>query len=356
MATTGQYVRVGLANTYIQNHEASGNLIVTYSRDPKKFPMSRYVKYQPVKKTTGLYLEIKAEEAARIINSNLQDYYWADGADRPKRNEAEEFRYVEYRTKRYDFPWFLGKKAVDEADWPVTNLQQQVAAHKSMTARSIAVASLLQTEGNWDTGHYEAVTSISGVADNWDVSTSDEQNIKRSILYGIEKIQLDTFGMVNTEDLVLVMNPTTARRISTAPEIIDFIKQQQSAPAIIQGKDGGWNGEYGLPKYLHGVEILVESTFRISARAGATSQTKSYVLDDGNAFLLARPGSIEAVAGSGPSFSTVTMFTLEEMTVEQKDDVENRRLLGHVVDDYSVNMTASPSGFWFQSVYDTTSS
>jgi hypothetical protein len=80
------------------------------------------------------------------------------------------------------------------------------------------------------------------------------------------------------------------------------------------------------------------------------------VLDDGNAFLVARPGSIEAVAGSGPSFSTVTMFTLEEMTVEQKDDADNRRYVGHVVDDYDVVMTAAPSGFWFQSIYDTSSS
>ena len=351
---TGTYTSPGLANTYVRNHEASGGLVVWYSRDPKKFPLSRYVKYQPVKKTTGLYLRITAEESARIVNSDLQDYFWADGNDRPSREMTEDFRWEDYRTKRFDFPWKFGRKAVDEADFPLINITQQTAAHKAMVARTVKVATLLQTTGNWDSDHYKDVVDIDGVLDYWDVSTVAEANIERSITYGIEKIELDTFGMVSQEDLVLIMNPTTARRIAVSPEIKDFTKQQAGSPEQIQGK-APWVGKYGLPKYLFGVETMVENTFRITAKKGNATQTKTYCLDNGNVFLLARPGAVVSPI-SGPSFSTVTLFFLEEMTVEQKDDADNRRYVGHVVDDYDVVMTAAPSGFWFTSVYDTSSS
>ena len=351
----GSYVRPGLANTYVQSMDATGNLVIHYSRDPKSFPLARYAKYHPVKKTTGLYLQIKAEETARIINSNLADYLWEDGNDRPVRQEAEEFRLLDYRTQRYDFPWNFGKKTVEEADFPIVPIQQQVAAHKAMVARSLKAATLLQATGNYDTGHYAAVNDIDGVVDYWDVSTVDESNIKRSILYAIEKIEQDTFGMVKQEDLVLVMNPTTARRISTAPELLDFVKQQATAPGIVQGKDP-FIAKYGLPKYLHGVEVLVDNTFYISNRVGSSTQTKTYTIDNGKAVLLSRPGSIEAPAGGGPSFSSLTFFFLEEMTVEQKDDTDNRRISGHVVDDYALALTSPASTFLFTSIYDTSSS
>lgn len=351
----GPYVRPGLANTYVRSMDATGNLVIHYSRDPKSFPLARYAKYHPVKKTTGLYLQIKAEEAARIINSGLQDYIWYDGNDRPIRTEAEEFRLIDYRTERYDFPWAYGKKTIEEADFPVVPIQQQVQAHKAMVARTLKASTLLQNTSNYDAGHYAAVNDIDGVVDYWDVSTVDESNIKRSILYGIEQIEKDTFGMVKQEDLVLVMNPTTARRISTAPEILDFVKQQATAPGIVQGKDP-FIAKYGLPKYLHGVEVLVDNTFYISSRAEATTQTKTYCYSNGYAVLMARPGSIEAPAGGGPSFSSLTYFFLEEMTVEQKDDVDNRRISGHVVDDYAVALTSPASTFLFTACYDTSSS
>jgi len=351
---TGTYTAPGKTNTYVRNHEATGGLIVWYSQDPKKFPLSRYVKYQPVKKTTGLYLRIKAEECARVVNANVSDYLWEDGNDEPNLDLVEEFRWEDYRTKRFAIPWKYGYKAVDEADFPLVNISQHTAAHKAMVARTRKVSALLQTEGNWDTGHYRAINDIDGVVDYWDVSTVAEANIERSITYGVEKIVQDTFGMVNQEDLVLVMNPTTARRVAVSPEIKDFIKQQHLAPEVIQGK-ANWLGEYGLPKFLFGVETLVEKTFYISARAGASTQTKTYCLDNGNAFLLARPGAVTSPI-SGPNFSTVTLFFLEEMTVEQRNDIDNRRYRGRVVDDYDVVMTASPTAYWFQSVYDTSSS
>ena len=62
-----------------------------------------------------------------------------------------------------------------------------------------------------------------------------------------------------------------------------------------------------------------------------------------------RPGDLVA-PGSGPSFSTCMIFAYEEMTVETLRDTRNRRVEGHVVDDFSVVVTAPATGFLLTSV------
>lgn len=353
---TGTYALPGSVNTYVPDHDATGNLIVSFSRNPNKFPLAKYAQYRPVKKTTGLYLRIKAEECGRILNSNLADYVWADGQDAPKRPETEEFRYEDYRTKRYAYPWQLGDKAMEEADWPVDNVNERVCAQKSMTARTLKVLTAMQTTGNWDATHVSDVSSIETNSGSWEDSTSARQDIKRSITYAVELIAKDTFSVVEIADLNLVMNPLTARRIGTSQEIVEFVKQQSSAPGILSHTDAWILEQYGLPARLYGLPIVIEDTVRVSTRRGASTQTKSYPLANGEAFVLARPGSIEAAGGNGPSFSTVTCFLKEEMTTWRKNDPDNRRTDGRVVDDFDCVMTAPVSGYWFRNVSNAASS
>lgn len=354
---TGTWARPGLASTYLRNHEASGKLIVSFSQDPKSFPIARYAKYQTVTKDTGYYLRFRNDERARIRNADLRDFYWADGQKAPERDPTEDFRWEDYRTRRYIFPFGFGQKAVDQADFPLMNITQEMAAHQAMVGRTLKGATLLQTEAKWDldcSGHYSDVTSIDGVADYWDVSTVSEANIERSLMYALEKIEVDTFGRVQQKDLLLLMNPATARRIAVSPEIKDFVKQQSGAPEVIQGK-ASWIGEYGLPKYLFGFETLVERTFYIPENAGATTQTRTFCLDDGNAFLVSRPGAVTGSVGAS-AFSTLMYFFQEELTVMQKLDSDDRRYIGRVIEDYDVQLAAPRAGFWFQNVYNTSSS
>lgn len=350
---TGQYVRPGVGNTYVRNHEATGRLIISFSRAPKSFPLAKWCQYMKVDKTTGLYLRIKAEDCARVLNSNLAEFIWQDGGDRPKRPHMEQFRFESYFTNRYLFPWQLGYKAAKEADWPVTQVDKDVCAQQAMTARAYRAATVLQTEGNWDATHVASITSIEDVSGYWEDATSSNQDIKKSLTYAVELIEKDTFGKVTLKDLQLVINPRTARRMGTCQEIIDFVKQQPSAPQILAGSSDWLLEQYGLPARLYGLPVTIDNTVRVSTRRGASTQTKAYVVDDGNAFILARPGSIEASAGQGPSFSTVMAFLREEMTVEERDDAENRRVDGAVIDDFDIAMTAPVSGYWFQDVIDT---
>jgi len=89
----------------------------------------------------------------------------------------------------------------------------------------------------------------------------------------------------------------------------------------------------------------------VTSRKGATKAT-SYVLAADTPVIVARPGSLEGVEGA-PSFSTISIFSYEEMTVESKYDADNRKHKGRVVDDYGVVMTAPVTGFLFTGAVST---
>ena len=68
------------------------------------------------------------------------------------------------------------------------------------------------------------------------------------------------------------------------------------------------------------------------------------------AALVARVGALDAGVVGAPTFSTITCFEYENMTAETKDDPDNRRVKGRVVDDIDVEMTASASGYLITAV------
>jgi len=351
---TGTYSLPGAYNTYVQNPEATGNLIITFSRDPSRFALPKYAQYRPVTKSTGLYLRIKADECARIMDADLKDYVWADGADAPKQTHTEEFRYENYRATRYAYPMQLGNLAREEADWDIEGIHKAFNAQKAMTARTVKLVNSLETVANWDSSHVKWPHEMSDVY-SWEASTSSELAIKKSLQYAVEQILKSTRSHVRFNDLQLVMSPTTARKVACSQEIVDYVKQQPSAPDIIEGTKWGMD-MFGLPSKLYGLPVLLEETVKVTSAAGATTTTESFAMSEGNVFLLARPGGIEAVAGGGPSFSTVTIFFKEEMTVESKNDVDNRRWDHRVVDHFDAVMTAPVSGFFIRGVTETTDS
>jgi hypothetical protein len=343
---TGTYALPGGSNTYVKNHQATGNLVISYSRNPKDFPLNRYVQIREVKKDSGFYLQITAEEAGRVVGGNLSEFVWPDGADRPRRNAGhEQFRFVDYRTERFDFDFTLGYKAQNQADWDVRETGAATKSQQAMTARTRAVQSTLADETNWDASHIVAVDAIPGCQDSWELSTTQRGDIKKSLNYGTQVIQKETLSVVKKKDLQLVMNPVTAARIGESAEIRDYIKGSEDAWKQVIGQEGLYS-EYGMPNALYGYEIVVEDAVMVTSPRGAATVVRSWVAPDGIAYLLARPGGLVS-SGGGPSWSTIMLLMFEEMTVETFDDDKNRRTEGDVVEDYAPAMTAPVSGFKF---------
>ncbi|CAK9093030.1 Uncharacterized protein SCF082_LOCUS43762, partial [Durusdinium trenchii] len=315
------------------------------------FAVNEYVQIVPVKKSTGLYLNMTIEECARIVNADLADFQWPDGADAPQSFDAvESFEWLNYLTKRYAYDFVMGNKTVEQATWEIDEQHLRIQAQKAMTARTLKAITALTTSGNYDSSHVSNPEAIAGNTGKWDESTTARQDVRNSLNYAAETILLDTNGAVNEEDLKLVIGPTLARKLAKTQEIVDYIKG--SPDALNQIKEGGKNARFGLPNTLYGWDVVVEKTVRVTSRKGASSTSRSFILTDSNAIMTARPGSLEGVADA-PNFSTCSIFMYEEMTVEKKQDADHRRLRGRVVEDYDVKMTAPVSGFLFTNVAET---
>lgn len=326
--------------------EASNKMVVDFSRNPKSFKLSDYCQYVPAKKSTGLYLEMTVEMAGRILDSDGTEMAWPYGADAPSGEGSEEsFEFLAFTTKRYAPAFRIPQEAHDQADWEVLARYSRMATQRAMTLRTLRAITALTTTGSYPSGHTADVTDISGVTGEWDLSTTSRMDIKRCLDHAAEKIMLATLGAVQPSDLVLVINPTVAKRISICQEIRDHIKQSPVAERTVKGNLGPHNN-FGMPETLYDYKVVVENTVRVTTRKGATT-SKSFVLPVGYAALVSRPGELEGVEGE-PSFSTLTCFLKEELTVESKHDTDNRRYLGRVVDDYAPILTAPISGYLFQ--------
>lgn len=332
-------------NTFVPSTEATNNLVVDFSRNQNKFRLPKYVQYTPITKPRGLYIEMTVEQAGRILGSDAEDIAWPYGADAPSGEGSEEgFEFKQVETKRFAPSFRLPQEADENADWKLLAQFARINAQRAMTARTLRCVSRMINTANYPTGHFSAVESITGVTGRWNLSTTVRMDIKRSLDAAAEQIMISTLGAVQPEDLVVVMGPRVAQRISVCQEIRDHIKQSPAAEKTIVGNMGSVNN-FGLPDRLYDYNIVVENAVKVTSRKGATA-SKSFIWPSTAVCMFARPGGLEGVEGS-PSFSAWTLFFKEEMTVESKHDIDNRRHSGRTVDDYGIHATAPIAGYVF---------
>jgi hypothetical protein len=328
-------------NTFIPSFEASGMLQVAYSRNPKSFRLNQWCQIVPVKKGQGYYLAITAEEADRIINTNNSDFVWGDGESAPDGNDnLESFQFLPFFTQRYAFPFTIGDKAVDQADFKLLAAHAGIAAQKAMTARAVRAITVATTTGNYDTGHTATATALAGGL--VDAGTPTTPYLKKALAAMAIKINQDTIGVVSPDQLIVVFNPNTADKIARSQEIHIFLQGSYWVREEIE-KGIGPNAQFGLPSQIYGYKVVVEDTVKNTAKKGV-AKANAYAFPDQQIIMVSRVGGLEGTYGS-PSFSTITQFTYEDMTVESMDDRNNRRTMGRVVDDTDVRVTASAAGY-----------
>ena len=341
-------------NTYIPSFDATGHLVVSFSRNPKDFPLNKYVTITPVKKSSGYYLKLNAEQAARVSYDSLRDHVWHDGNDAPHGEwNNEKFEWLTFNTTRFVYPFRLGYKAVDQADWKIVASYSAINAQQAMTARTVKVWDKLfndtaitnqscTTAANAFTGGKGLNEGDSG---DINVGTASGPVFKKALNAVARKINKDTLGAVGPKDMCIIMNPTAADAISRSKELHTYLKESPIALAQVRGDGDSMNGKYGLPDKLYGYDIIIEDVVKVSNKKGSTRAT-DYVLSDTDVFILARPGDLVGFEGS-PSYSTAHIFMYEEMTVEQKDDPDNRRINARIVEDFGVEVVAPVTAFRF---------
>jgi hypothetical protein len=331
-------------NGYIPSFEASGKLVVGYSRNPKDFAINKWTTLTKVTKGTGYYLRITPENAARILDTTLANYVWPDGNDAPTGVwNMESFEFEPFLTKRYSYSFRVGYKAVEQAAWRILAVEAAFHAQQAMTAREVVAITKATTSGNWPASQVKTATTLGGGF--WDTGTATSPVLKKGLNAGAFVINKGTLGIVRPKDLVLVISPETADKFGRTQEVHTYLKESPYALAQVRGDDAGQNGIWGLPDQLYGYNIVVDDTVYITSQknVGGLAAAPAYAMPSNSALLLGRPGGLMGVEGS-PSFSTVHVFSYEEMTVESKDDPDNRRHQGRVTDDFGVEIVSPVSG------------
>ncbi|HOV61675.1 MAG TPA: hypothetical protein PK349_11535 [Candidatus Hydrogenedentes bacterium] len=324
------------SNTFVPVALAKDKLVVDFARDPKKFKVAQYTQVIPVEKDTGYYLYLNPDESGRILNTDARDFVWYDAADTPRRYDgSQEFEFRPYRTTRYYFGFTLGWKAVQQASWEIVARHAAAKAQQAMTLRTQLAANVLLDSTRYDSSHVINATSGYGA---WSSSTQTNMYIYKTLMGAAEKILDDTLGMVTKDDLVLVIGTGLARKIAAAPELTELVKYQAGFD-YLRGMTQQTNVSYGVPESLYGFKVVVDETRKVTTKKGASTRTVSPIWPDNQAVLLARPGGMEGAANV-INFAACCLFMFEEMTVEQKDDPDNRRTIGRVVEDYDVQLVA----------------
>lgn len=357
-------------NTFVPSFDATGHLVVAFSRNAKDFAVNQYTTITPVKKTAGYYLQLNTEAGARVTDALINGSTWHDGQDAPTGEwEREAFEFKQYATQRYAFPFRIGYRAADQADWKIVASHAAMAAQKAMTSRTVRVIDALTASGalpsandvtcnSTVTAEGTAPTLYLNGGDSGDLNqgTSKGPALKRALNWSARKILQNTMGVVKKEDLIVVINPNVADALSRSKEVHTYLKESPTALAQILGDKESANGEYGLPDRLYGYKIVVEDAVKVTVKKRqnrnmivdplSVPSEETFVLGD-HLLLLARPGGLTSQEGS-QSFSTAHVFAYEEMTTEQRDDADNRRISGRVVEDYDVKLVAPVTGYIYR--------
>lgn len=337
----------GGSNTYIPSWEATG-LIIKYTRNPSFFRINKYVKDIKVPKDQGYYLTLGPDDPYRVVSVN--DYLWEDSVDAPGgRQERQAFGYNPYRTARYCYPFSLGRKSVDQAEWPILAEHAAMASAKAMTVRTMINTTLATTSSNW-TGTWG--TNYSAVSGVWTTSSTTNNYIQKDVNIGCIAIEQASGGIVTDEDaLQITFNPTLARGIATAPEYKTYIQGSPDALAAITDQRNP-NRKYGMAPYLYGLSLVVENAIVVTTPKSGNvpsppAQTRSYIWATQFVNISSKPKGIVAPEEQTLDFSTFCFRFYEQMTVESKDDSDNRRSIGRVVEDYTTVLQAPQTGYLF---------
>lgn len=367
----------GTNNAYIP--ELNG-LVAALIRNPNKFKINEYVQFRPTDKEIGVYAKIDNSESARVVT--LDEYQWADGADRPMHTDGNVgFKFPTYKTIRFDTGFVLTNKTIMQASFDVQAVHIASHLQKMMTLQTHDIINSLENTANWsdsdlNVNHAATATALGGGP--WASATSTNLNIRKSLNKAEENIIRDTHGLIDQSQLYLVLSPGLANTIANTSEIQDYVKANPFALAQIRGDQytdskgnvrKGRNRMFGLPDQLYGYELVVEDAVRVSSRKGSAI-TRGFLKSNDSAIILSKqdilPGDLAGSESSTMNFSTFQVYywggegeatqtvqgmnTLDTemgglLTVEFFNDIRNRRLEGHVTGNWAKVFVAPESGY-----------
>ncbi len=335
-------------------------IVIAYVRRPEEFAINDYIQYVEGP-TVGVYNRLGRDQNVR--STSTKNYGWEDGDPRPKHDsEKHPFTLIEYRTKRRDYGWTLGYKAIANASWRPKVAHMDDAISQCMTQRTQRVITLLETAATWE-GNTASANTLNGGKGKWDTASSEGTSgnynaIYKSLWGAFLKMHLATNAKVKVKNVRVLVSPIAALAIAQSDELQNYQRETPQAEKIaLDGLGGEASDSWTLPKKYKGFQFVVEDspyvgeypTANVSMTAEATTN-RLYVKSDTSAILVHRQGGLDAEYGS-KNFSTVMMAHYGGlMEVEAFDNPRDRLVEGHVSEDVSEFVPAPQSGYLITSI------
>ncbi len=343
---------------------AANGTIVAAVRDPDSYAVNKYCQLVDAKKNVFVWHKIHFDDAGQrgLTVSADNEAIWVDGQKAPENNQnRQRFTLVEGQVIRRAWDFQIGWENIEDADLPTLMSNTMMVQNQAMTNITRRVAAILTTAANWPTTNTADASVTNGGAGFWDQATSDPASpnylaIKKSLDTAVENIRLVTNNAfeLNQKNLRLILGPKAARRISQTDEIHNYLKGSPDAKDVLIST----LGNYGLPKYLYGLEIVVEASGTIAGHqttdgsAVAIGSTgRSFVWPENTAVITSQVGGLDGKIG-GPSFSTIQRFYREkELAVEVEDFKWDRLTKGRAVTRDVCKLTCGESGYCFTNIF-----
>ncbi len=347
----------GGINTVIPDFKSSGKLIDHYSRNANSYPIMGYVQLRESPQPIGYWARISSQQGQRYLGENESNWPYGQVSREP--TGMNSFGYIQFNINRYLENFYIDDTLEKLSYWSQFDLNMKMAANRTMVGRTVRAVTVLTTASNWQatvannidvtTDHTADPSSLTAVGGKLNAGTSSSPFCRAAANYAEKLISADTMNEIKRPDLIWVMNPNDANKISVSPEIVDYMKGSRYTENQILHA-WGTRAMYGLPPTLYDIPVLVEDTQVItSQQKDPAKPTRSYVWPDGYVALVTRKGALDA-GGLGPTYSTMTQFWFQdEMTVKTYRDDVNQRSVTQVITSDAMTLTALASGYLFTS-------
>lgn len=342
-------------NVFIPGYDPSSQarIIIDYVLNPKKFSLNNWVHVHPVTKIVGVYPKILAQDAIRVPFDDGSDAIWTDGTPSSagvRHDGGVRRTNITYELERFRREGNVGHIQRDQSDFDEIKLEQNQLTSIQMTFRTIAAIKEALTTGNYPTNHTATATALGG--NTLDQGTINNPIIKKCLDAIRDRIFLDTNGMVELDDLNLILSPTLASTLSRSQEIRAYLAQQGRSYEVIKGETPDAKNSWSLPNPLYGFRPVIEKTPKVTTKrnqlaSGSMDGTPEYCMPGDQILIAARPGSLVSEDGAA-NFSTVHILELkgQAFKVFMKDYGDEHKLTYIRVEDFfKVIIPAPESGY-----------
>jgi len=335
--------------------------VIAFIRRRDRFALNEYCQYMPVPQPRFIWHYLERDRAVRVVNLDEMVVHPGDRRDGLGKDKATRFKMVDGlvipRNESAVVGWMENEQS---HSWNLLATEMESAASVMMTARCLNIWNTLSLSSNWgptdSATNSASANSLNRGAGTWDKASDDPNSnrwlaIQKTIAAAMRNIRLLTNNRVDWSDMVLVLNPDDAIKISQCAEIRHILNNSTAAGKWVDARDRTFIERWFLPPELYGIRCVIEDSMVVTdpVSDGGSEATidvgRKYIMPSGSAYLMARPGSLDGAPGS-VSYSTMQIFHYGGLLQSEAfTDAENRQTRCHVMEYIAPILVAPISGY-----------